>query len=84
MSVAVSWIATAIVIALVVSFVAALISLRRVPLAQRPKTPIFDRLGREIGETENPDYHANPGEESREGPDKLAPCDTCLDENKST
>jgi hypothetical protein len=78
-SAAVSWIATLIVIALVVSFVAALVSLRRVPLAQRPKTPIFDRLGREIGETENPDYHANPGEESRDGPDRLDNRDNCID-----
>jgi hypothetical protein len=58
----VSWTVTAAVFALIVAFAAALISLRRIPLAERPKTRIFDRLGQPIGLTENPDYHVNPGE----------------------
>jgi hypothetical protein len=66
----VSWIATAIVIILTAGFVVALMSLRRAPLARRPKTPIFDRLGRQIGMTENPDYHANPGEDPDQSPDQ--------------
>lgn len=63
MSDVVSWAATVVVIALTLAFIAALISLRRIPLAERPKTRIFDRLGRPIGRTENPDYHVNPGEQ---------------------
>jgi hypothetical protein len=67
---AVSWIATVIAIALIAAFIVALVSLRQMPLARRPETPIFDRLGRQIGMTENPDYHANPGEDPAESPDQ--------------
>jgi len=71
MTAVVSWTVTAMVIALIVSFCIALISLRRTPLAHRPRTPIYDRLGHPIGLTENPDYHENPGEEGRDSPDQL-------------
>jgi hypothetical protein len=66
----VSWLATAIVIVLTAGFTVALISMRQMPLARRPKTPIFDRLGRQIGNTENPDFHANPGEDPARSPDQ--------------
>jgi regulator of protease activity HflC (stomatin/prohibitin superfamily) len=66
----VSWTATVIVVALIAAFIVALFSLRQMPLAKRPVTPIFDRLGRQIGMTENPDYHANPGEDPAQSPDQ--------------
>ena len=68
----VSWLATAVVVCLIPAVLAAVASLRRVPLAERPETPIFDRLGRQIGITEKPDYHVDPGEDSRDGPDQGA------------
>lgn len=46
------------------TFVWALLSLRRLPLGERPRTPTYDRFGREIGEMENPDFHENPGEDA--------------------
>ena len=60
----VSWIATVLVIALLLAFGAALISLRALPTVDRPHTPIYDRLGSILGLAENPDYHENPGEEN--------------------
>lgn len=69
MNEALSWIATGIVLALAAALVVALLSLRHVPLAERPKTQIYDRVGHPIGMTENPDYHANPGEDPSGNPD---------------
>lgn len=66
----VSWVVTGMTLLLIVSFCFALISLRHTPLAHRPKTPIYDRLGRPIGMTENPDFHVNPGEDPHDDPDR--------------
>lgn len=70
---ALSWIITLLVIGLLAAFVWALISLRRIPLGERPKTRIFDRFGHVIGDSENPDYHENPGEVHSEDPDLPTP-----------
>jgi hypothetical protein len=69
----IAWLITALVLALLVAFVAALISLRRLPVGRRPLTRTYDRLGRFIGVTENPDYHENPGEDPGEDPDGRPP-----------
>jgi hypothetical protein len=59
----ISWIATFLVIALIVAFGASLVSLRALPTVDRPHTRVYDRLGRVLGLAENPDYHENPGEQ---------------------
>lgn len=64
-----SWLITALVVVLVLSFVYYLASLRALPTDGRPRTRSYDRFGRLIGETENPDYHENPGELSENNPD---------------
>jgi hypothetical protein len=56
-----AWAVTAIVVAVLATFVAATYSLHRLPTNRRPHTPKFDRLGRQIGLAENPDYRENPG-----------------------
>jgi hypothetical protein len=56
-----SWVITVLVAATTVGFVLYLDGLRRLPLGERPRTPVYDRLGRQIGTAENPDYHLNPG-----------------------
>jgi hypothetical protein len=56
-----SWVVTILVALTTVGFVLYLEGLRRLPLGERPRTPIYDRLGRQIGMAENPDYHLNPG-----------------------
>lgn len=63
MSLILSLVITAFVIVILVAFVVFLIGLRQIPLDERPKTPTYNRLGQLIGETENPDFHVNPGEE---------------------
>jgi hypothetical protein len=44
------------------AFVLALLSLRTLPLGERPRTPTYDRYGALLGQRENPDYHEQPGE----------------------
>ncbi|MBX6343250.1 MAG: hypothetical protein IRY97_12380 [Thermomicrobiaceae bacterium] len=66
-----AWLVTALVVALLVAFVLALLSLREIPLGERPRTPLYDRLGRQIAVTENPDYHENPGEDHGADPDHV-------------
>lgn len=61
-----SWLITAVVVATLLGFVLYAFGLRALPTDNRPTTPIYDRLGREIGETENPDYRVNPGEDPPE------------------
>lgn len=61
-----AWSVTALVVALVVSFAAALLSWRRIPVGERPRTRTFDRFGRLVGVAENPDFHEQPGEEHAE------------------
>lgn len=63
----VAWIATIIVVGLLLAFGAALISLRAVPTVDRPRTPLYDQLGATLGLAENPDYHENPGAGPGEG-----------------
>ena len=65
----VSWIITALVLALLVCFVAMIVSMRALPTTERPRTRTYDRYGAFIAERENPDYHENPGEDHREDPD---------------
>lgn len=62
MTVVFSWIITALTIAILVSFAFEVVSLHSLSTTERPKTATYDRLGRFIGELENPDYHENPGE----------------------
>ena len=66
----VSWVVTGMTLLLIVSFCFALLSLCHTSLAHRPKTPIYDQLGRPIGMTENPDFHVNPGEDPHGDPDR--------------
>lgn len=65
----VSWAITALVVTLLLTYASALISLHALPMGERPRTRAFDRFGNFIAETENPDYHENPGEDSLEEPD---------------
>lgn len=51
----VTWVATVVVVVLVVAFVWHLISLRHLPTAQRPRTNLYDRQGRVVGQFENPE-----------------------------
>lgn len=62
MSVIIGWLITALVFALLVAFVAYIVSITRMPDKARPKTPTYNRFGEVIGQIENPDYHINPGE----------------------
>jgi len=64
MSALLSWLITLLVVILLAAFVLYLISLRRLPLAQRPRTPTFNRFGEFIEYAENPDYRENPGEDN--------------------
>jgi len=64
-----SWAITGLVAILVVTFALSVVSLRRVPLGERPETRTFDRFGRYLGRSENPDYHENPGEATSQEPD---------------
>lgn len=57
-----SWLITALVVLILVTFAIALVGINRLPLGERPKTAVFDRFGREEGVAANPDYHENPGE----------------------
>jgi hypothetical protein len=74
-----SWIVTLLVAVLVVTFAVALLSMRRVPLGARPRTRSYDRMGRFIGWSENPDFHENPGEDSAEEADIEPPGGAALD-----
>jgi hypothetical protein len=69
MNAGVSWAITAIVVILLGSFARYLFAIWRLPSARRPRTPSYDRFGQELGLTENPDYHENPGEDAAAGPD---------------
>jgi len=55
MSAFIAWSATALDVALVIGFACALLSLRRVPTKERPRTPTYDRFGHPIALAENPD-----------------------------
>ncbi len=57
----ISWLVTGLVVTILVAFVVYLVGLRRIPLGERPRTAVYDRLGRLIGVAENPDYHVSPG-----------------------
>jgi len=67
-----SWLITAVVVMVLAAFVLYVAGLQALPMARRPRTRKFDRFGRFIGLTENPDYHENPGEDAPSGPDVLA------------
>lgn len=66
----VSWLITATVVVTLVPFAIALVAIMRLPLGERPETPIYDRLGRPEGEAANPDYHENPGEPPMPGSER--------------
>jgi hypothetical protein len=66
-----TWLVTLLVVALLLTFAAALIGINRLPTGLRPRTPQYDRLGRMVGVSENPDYHANPGEEPLDHADEV-------------
>ena len=58
----IAWSATILVVALLIAFGAALLSLRSLPTQVRPRTRTYDRFGAVLGLAENPDYHESPGE----------------------
>ncbi len=64
----IGWAITALVAVLLLACIAAIISMRALPLGERPRTPTYDRFGNLITEMQNPDYHENPGEDSLEDP----------------
>lgn len=65
MDLIISWAISATVAMTLLSFVVYLVGLRRLPIQHRPKTPTYNRFGQIIGETENPDFHVNPGEDPK-------------------
>lgn len=73
MAVLVSWLISALVLVLLVTFALYLIGLRALPLRARPRTPTYDRFGRFTEMAENPDYRENPGEDRVIGPDVTPP-----------
>lgn len=66
-----SWLITAVLVVVLAAFALYVAGLRELPTDRRPRTGTFDRFGRFIGLTENPDYHENPGEDAPSGPDVL-------------
>ncbi len=66
---ALAWGVSGLVGLLLLSFVLYLVGLGSLPTEERPRTRTYDRFGRLIAVTENPDYHENPGEESARDPD---------------
>ena len=58
-----SWVITVLVALWLTAFVLALLSLRAIPLGERPRTRTYDRYGEFLGMWENPDFHEQPGEE---------------------
>ncbi len=71
-----SWAITVIVLAILSGFLLYVIGLRALPTNTRPTTPVYDRLGKEIGVAENPDYHVNPGEKEPKHAPGAPPSDT--------
>lgn len=67
----VDWLITLLVVALVVAYLCYLASLTRQPDQRRPRTEVYDRLGRPLAKQVNPDYHVNPHDEP-EKPDQPA------------
>ncbi len=64
----IAWAISALVGATLLTFVVYLRGLLALPTGHRPRTPMYDRLGREVNETENPDFHVNPGAKEQAGP----------------
>ncbi|HEX5572376.1 MAG TPA: hypothetical protein VFX31_13365 [Ktedonobacterales bacterium] len=62
----VDWLITILVVALVVVYLWYMVSLRRQPDRRRPRTEVYDRLGRPIAMQQNPDYHVNPHDKPEE------------------
>jgi hypothetical protein len=60
---ALSWTITFLLGCWLIAFALALLSLRAIPLDERPRTATYDRFGRFLGLRENPDYHEQPGED---------------------
>lgn len=59
---ALGWAITALILAVIASFVVYLIAVARLP-NERPRVPTYDRLGRVIGRYENPGEQIAPGRE---------------------
>jgi hypothetical protein len=66
-----SWLITTVAVAVLAAFALYILGLRALPTGERPKTRTFDRFGRFLGLTENPDYRENPGDDAPNGPDVL-------------
>ena len=64
----VSWGITVLIGVLLLGAIFYVVGLRSLPLAERPRTPTYDRFGRLIATAENPDYHVNPGEDPHANP----------------
>jgi hypothetical protein len=73
MELAIGWLVTALVLALLATFAAYLVGLRALPTDERPRTDTYDRFGALIGRRENPDYHENPGETEAIGENEATP-----------
>ena len=70
----VAWAVTVLMVALVLSFVAYLVSVARLP-GRRPQVPTYDGLGRLVGHRENPGEQIAPGRrgDPRGGPEDGGP-----------
>ena len=53
----ISWSITLLVVLLLASAVWYIFGLVKLPVAERPNTPTYDRFGELIAVEENPDYH---------------------------
>jgi predicted MFS family arabinose efflux permease len=73
MSTLMGWAITTFVVVALGSFAVALVSLRKLPLDERPRTRTFDRFGQVVAVEENPDYHENPGETTADEPEVTPP-----------
>lgn len=57
-----SWLITALIVSLVVSFGVYIVAVVRLPSDERPAPYVYNRFGALLGKAENPDYRINPGE----------------------
>ena len=70
MSEIVAWSITLLVVLLLITSVWYIFGLLKLPVAERPRTPTYDRFGELIAMEENPDYHihgneSNPASDSK-------------------
>lgn len=59
-----SWAVTILTVMLLGGGIWYIFGLLKLPLAERPKTPTYDRFGELLGMEENPEYHVHTGSPS--------------------